>query len=130
MPRRGVEQTNIHGVDSSFALNDGTFGWDWTHANLDALGRTTMGQKSDKTYIFSDYSVCGCAGGLVTDVYEERNNKQVTETDFMGRLKYARELSPVIYQDQFGVDYMDQYALQRDQSEMAFTHFNSVGLAR
>ena len=89
-----------------------------------------MVQKPDNTYIFSDYSVCGCAGGLVTDVYDERNNKKVTETDFMGRLKYARELSPVIYQDQFGVDYMDQYALQRDQSEMAFIHFNSVGLAR
>ena len=58
------------------------------------------------------------------------NGTTVTETDFLGRLKYARELSPVIYQDQFGVDYMDQYALQRDQSEMAFTHFNSVGLAR
>ena len=75
MPRRGVEQTNIHGVDSSFTLNDGTFGWDWTHANFDALGRTTMVQKPDNTYIFSDYSVCGCAGGLVTDVYDERNNR-------------------------------------------------------
>ena len=127
---RGVEQTNIHGVDSSFALNDGTWGWDWTHANLDALGRTTMVQKPDNTYIFSDYSVCGCAGGMVTEVFDERNNQKATEADFLGRLKFARDLSLVIFQHQYGNDYIDHHDLQRDQPEIAFIHFSQVGLAR
>lgn len=37
---RGVEQTNIHGVDSSFTLNDGATVWEWTHANFDGIGRS------------------------------------------------------------------------------------------
>ena len=57
-----------------------------------------MVQKPDNTYIFSDYSVCGCAGGLVTEVYDERNNQKATAADFLGGLKYARELSPALYQ--------------------------------
>ena len=37
-----------------------------------------------------------------------------TEADFLGRLKYTRELSPVIYQDQFGTDYIDHYDLHAE----------------
>ncbi len=63
-------------TDSSFTLNDGAYVWEWTHANFDGLGRTTMVQKPDNTYLFLDYSVCGCAGGFVTAVFDERNNQK------------------------------------------------------
>ena len=59
-------------------------------------------QKPDNTYIFSDYSVCGCAGGLVNTRFDEKDNEQISESDFLGRLKDARELSPVSYQDAKG----------------------------
>jgi YD repeat-containing protein len=120
---RGVEQSNVLAVTSSFAIDTtepgqtgGYYGtdWKWTAAEFDGLGRTAAVEKPDNTYIFNDYSVCGCAGGLVTDTYDERNNRKTTENDFLGRLQYAREYAPYYSYDPNGQPYISDYSLHAE----------------
>ena len=112
---RGVEQSQILMVDSSFdpdPAESGQGDWVFTKASFDGMNRTTSVQKPDNTYLFSDYSVCGCAGGLVNTTYDERDNQKITETDFLGRLKYAREMYPhTAYDPVFGTPYIDTYLI-------------------
>ncbi len=125
---RGVEQSQILMVDSSFNPDPAETGqgdWKFTKASFDGMNRTTSVQKPDNTYIFSDYSVCGCAGGLVNTTYDEKDNQKVSETDFLGRLKYAREFEPYILTDDFGNTYIDHYDL-RAQVEYIYDNLDRL----
>ncbi len=121
---RGSEQSNVLAVTSSFAIDFTEPGqpssptatdWKWTTAEFDGLGRTAAVEKPDNTYIFSDYSVCGCAGGLIQDNYDERNNRKTSESDFLGRLQYAREYAPQMSIDpNTNEEYISDYLLHAE----------------
>ena len=112
--------SNVLAVTSSFAIDtsepgyDSNTDWKWTTAEFDGMGRTAALEKSDNTYIFNDYSVCGCAGGLVTNNYDERSNRKTTESDFLGRLQYAREYAPEISLDSNFQPYISDYILHAE----------------
>ncbi len=93
---RQYQASNVMAVDSNFAIltaEEGSWAqWQFGYVTYDQMSRATQIQKPDASSVFTDYSVCGCAGGQVTTFTDEDGHKQAQESDFLGRLKYAREM--------------------------------------
>jgi len=87
-------QTNPAEMNSNWApAGDDAAGWVWTYQNYDWKGRPTVTTFPDGSTRENSYGGCGCAGGEVTTVRDERGRRRKLTMDVLGRLKQVDELN-------------------------------------
>jgi YD repeat-containing protein len=72
---------------------DDAAGWVFTHRQYDWQGRPTLTTLPGGATTESSYGGCGCAGGEVTTVRDERGRRKQYTKDVLGRLKQVSELN-------------------------------------
>jgi RHS repeat-associated protein len=89
--------TEITGVWAPYG--EDAAGWIWTHQAYDWNGRPTVttfpstdGGQTSHT-VEASYGGCGCAGGDVTTIRDERGRRRKLTKDVVGRLKKVEELN-------------------------------------
>jgi RHS repeat-associated protein len=88
------QQSNPAEMNSSWAPSgDDAAGWVWTYQNYDWKGRPTVTTLPDGATREDTYGGCGCAGGEVTTVRDERGRRRKFTKDVLGRLKQVDELN-------------------------------------
>lgn len=80
------------GADDPAAPYYGT-GWVWTGQTYDGKGRPLQTTKPDGSITEVSYDGCGCAGGEVTTVTDERGRRRKYTKDVLGRLWQVSELN-------------------------------------
>lgn len=75
------------------AGDDAATGWVWTTQTYDWKGRPLVTTNTDGTTRDNTYGGCGCAGGEVTTVRDERGRRRKLTADVFGRLKQVDELN-------------------------------------
>jgi RHS repeat-associated protein len=91
-PKDRSNPTEINAFWSA-AGDDATTGWVWTNQSYDWKGRPTVTTNPDGTTRENTYSGCGCAGGEVVTVRDERGRRRKLTMDVLGRLKQVDELN-------------------------------------
>ncbi len=91
---RAVKQTNPTEIDAGWnaAGTDSPQGFIWTLQAYDWKGRPTMTTNPDGSTTETTYGGCGCAGGEVSTVRDERARRKRMTMDALGRLKEVVEL--------------------------------------
>lgn len=89
------EQTNPTEVTSGWvpAGDDAAAGWVVTQQNYDWQSRPTLTTNQDGSTRDITYSGCGCAGGDVLTVRDERGRRRKLYKDTLGRLVKVEELN-------------------------------------
>ncbi|MFZ0748655.1 MAG: RHS repeat-associated core domain-containing protein, partial [Pyrinomonadaceae bacterium] len=72
---------------------DDASGWRWTYQDYDWQGRPRITTNPDGSTRENTYGGCGCAGGEVTTVRDERGRRRRFTKDVLGRLKQVEELN-------------------------------------
>ncbi len=92
---RPADQSNPTEINASWfaAGDDATTGWIWSHQSYDWNGRPTVTTNADGTTRENTYSGCGCAGGEVVTLRDERGRRRKLTNDVFGRLKQVDELN-------------------------------------
>ncbi|MDQ2975644.1 MAG: hypothetical protein M3R69_09575, partial [Acidobacteriota bacterium] len=78
---------------SGIPTGDDAAGWAWTFQTYDWKGRALLTTNPDGMTREASYGGCGCAGGEVTTVRDERGRRRRLTKDVLGRLKQADELN-------------------------------------
>lgn len=68
-------------------------GWNWTYQSYDWKGRPKLTTLPGGATRENTYGGCGCAGGEVTTVRDERGRRRKLTKDILGRLKQVDELN-------------------------------------
>jgi len=91
---RTVQSSNPTEINSGWApTGDDAAGWVWTNQSYDWKGRPTVTTFPDGSTRENIYGGCGCAGGEVTTVRDERGRRRKLTRDILGRLKQVDELN-------------------------------------
>ncbi|MEK6278780.1 MAG: S8 family serine peptidase [Acidobacteriota bacterium] len=87
-------QSNPAEMNGSWApAGEDAGGWVWTGQTYDWQGRPRVTTNPDSTTRENTYGGCGCAGGEVTMVRDERGRRRKMTMDVLGRLKQVDELN-------------------------------------
>ncbi|MFZ0063270.1 MAG: RHS repeat-associated core domain-containing protein, partial [Pyrinomonadaceae bacterium] len=91
---RVSNQTNPAEMNGSWVpTGDDTAGWVLTYQSYDWKGRPWVTTLPDGATRENTYGGCGCAGGEVTTVRDERGRRRKLTKDVLGRLKQVDELN-------------------------------------
>ena len=91
---RVSNQTNPAEMNGSWVpVGDDAAGWVLTFQSYDWKGRPTLTTLPDGSTRENTYGGCGCAGGEVTTVRDERGRRRKLTMDVLGRLKQVDELN-------------------------------------
>jgi RHS repeat-associated protein len=91
---RVVMRSNPTEISADWAtVGDDAAGWVWTYQSYDWKGRPLLTTNPDNTTTEATYGGCGCAGGEVTTVRDERGRRRRLTKDVLGRLKQVDELN-------------------------------------
>lgn len=92
-----AEITNPRGVAVSSwtpSGEDAVVGWQWNRQSYDWKGRPIKTTNADGSIIQASYGGCGCAGGELVTVTDERGRTQKTYHDALGRPVKGAVLNP------------------------------------
>ncbi|HYX29184.1 MAG TPA: RHS repeat-associated core domain-containing protein [Pyrinomonadaceae bacterium] len=90
---RVIEQSSPAEVDSSWVpAGDDVAGWSRTQQTFDWKGRPLQTTNPDGTTQVLSYGGCGCAGGEVTTVQDEKGRQRRYTKDSLGRLATVEEM--------------------------------------
>lgn len=94
MGRRST-QSNPTEITSGWvaAGDDASTGFVWTNQSYDWKGRPLVTTNADGSTRENTYAGCGCAGGEVVTVRDERGRRRKLTMDVVGRLKQVDELN-------------------------------------
>src|SRR5215213_8832696 len=87
------EQSNPTEVNSSWAPSGDDSAWVWTLQSYDWKGRPLDTTNPDGSTRQSSYTGCGCAGGEIVTIRDERGRRRKLTMDVFGRLKQVDELN-------------------------------------
>ncbi|HYJ86711.1 MAG TPA: S8 family serine peptidase [Pyrinomonadaceae bacterium] len=91
---RVVQQSNPTEISEGWAtVGDDAAGWVWTNQSYDWKGRPLVTTNADSSTTEASYGGCGCAGGEVMTVRDERGRRRKITKDVLGRLKQVDELN-------------------------------------
>jgi RHS repeat-associated protein len=92
---RAIQETNPTEITGAIipAGDDAASGWVWTYQEYDWKGRPTLTTLPGGNTRENTYGGCGCAGGEVTTVRDERGRRRRATMDVFGRLKQTDELN-------------------------------------
>ncbi len=91
---RVVASTNPTEISGGWVpAGDDAAGWVWTNQAYDWKGRPLLTTKPDGSTSEAVYGGCGCAGGEVTTLRDERGRRRKLTMDVLGRLKQVEELN-------------------------------------
>ncbi len=90
---RPVQQSNPAEMTAWWAPTGEDSGWTWSYQNYDWKGRPLVTTNQDGTTTENSYGGCGCAGGEVTTVRDERGRRSRMTRDVLGRLAKVEELN-------------------------------------
>jgi RHS repeat-associated protein len=91
---RVSQQSNPAEIDAWWSpAGDDSAGWVWTTQTYDWQGRPWVTTLPDGATRENTYGGCGCAGGDVTTVRDERGRRRKLTKDVLGRLKQVDELN-------------------------------------
>jgi RHS repeat-associated protein len=90
---RMTQSSNPAEITSSWTLtgDDASTEWKWTRQEYDWQSRPTITTNVDGTTTEATYGGCGCAGGVVTTIRDERGRKRRLTSDTLGRLIKVEE---------------------------------------
>lgn len=89
---RMVQQSNPTEMNGSWSAVGDDSAWVYTSQAFDWNGRPTVTTMADGSTRESVYSGCGCAGGEVVTLRDERGRRRKLTMDVLGRLKQLEEL--------------------------------------
>jgi RHS repeat-associated protein len=91
---RVSQQTNPAEINAAgIPSGDDAAGWFSTLQSYDWKGRPLLTTNPDGTTRENTYGGCGCAGGQVTTIRDERGRRRKLTLDVLGRLKQVDELN-------------------------------------
>ena len=90
---RMVQQSKPTEVNAGGAPTGDDASWIYTLQSYDWKGRPTVTTLPDGSTRENTYGGCGCAGGQVTTVRDERGRRRKYTSDVLGRLKQVDELN-------------------------------------
>ncbi len=90
---RAIQQTKPTEITGSWVPVGDDAAWVYTVQAYDWKGRPTLTTMPDGATRENTYGGCGCAGGEVTTVRDERGRRQKFTMDVLGRLKQVNELN-------------------------------------
>ncbi|HJP94768.1 MAG TPA: S8 family serine peptidase [Pyrinomonadaceae bacterium] len=90
---RAIQQTNPTEISEAWAPVGDDAAWVYTVQAYDWKGRPTLTTFPDGATRENTYGGCGCAGGEVTTVRDERGRRRKLTMDVLGRLKQLDELN-------------------------------------
>jgi YD repeat-containing protein len=91
---RAVASTNPTEINGSWTpAGDDAAGWIWTNQSYDWKGRPMLTTLPDGSTRENTYGGCGCAGGEVITVRDERGRRKRYTKDVLGRLVTVEELN-------------------------------------
>jgi RHS repeat-associated protein len=92
---RRVWQSNPTEINALWAPagDDAAAGWKWTRQSYDWQGRPTLTVLPDGQTREATYGGCGCAGGEVVTLRDERGRRRRLTRDALGRLAKTEELN-------------------------------------
>src|SRR5215213_2901897 len=90
---RRSEQSNPTEVNSSWVPAGDDSAWVWTIQTYDWKGRPLQTMNADGNTRLNSYTGCGCAGGEIITVRDERGRRRKLTMDVFGRLKQVDELN-------------------------------------
>jgi RHS repeat-associated protein len=89
---RPSQQSNPAEMTAWWAPTGEDSSWTWSYQTYDWKGRPLLTTNQDGTTTESSYGGCGCAGGEVTTVRDERGRRRRMSKDVLGRLTKVEEL--------------------------------------
>lgn len=120
---RMVSRSNPTEINASWVPSgDDATGWVWSQQTYDWQGRPLVTTNPGGSTRENTYGGCGCAGGAVTTVRDERGRRRKMTMDTLGRLKQVEELN--LNQSVYATTNYTYNA--RDQ----ITNINQAGLTR
>jgi len=90
---RLVQQSNATEMTDTWLVTGDDAAWVYTLHSYDWKGRPTLTTLPDGSTRENTYGGCGCAGGEVTIVRDERGRRRKFTMDVLGRLKQVDELN-------------------------------------
>jgi YD repeat-containing protein len=91
---REVRRSNPTEIDAGWApAGDDAAGYRWTERRYDWQGRPTLTTFPTGHTVEVTYGGCGCAGGEVSTVRDERGRRKRYTKDVFGRLRQVEELN-------------------------------------
>src|SRR6185369_13180816 len=87
------QQSNPTEVNSSWVPAGDDSAWVWTLQTYDWKGRPLQTTNPDTSTRLNSYSGCGCAGGEIVTIRDERGRRRKLTMDVFGRLKQVDELN-------------------------------------
>jgi RHS repeat-associated protein len=91
---RLVQRSNPTEITVGWApTGDDASGWQWTLQQYDWQGRPTLTTSPTGNTVETTYGGCGCAGGEVLTVRDERGRRRKLYKDISGRLAKVEELN-------------------------------------
>jgi RHS repeat-associated protein len=87
------EQSNPTEVNSAWVPVGDDSAWLWTEQTYDWKGRPLQTKYPDGNTRLNSYTGCGCAGGEVVTIRDERGRRRKLTMDVFGRLKQVDELN-------------------------------------
>lgn len=90
---RPVQQSNPAEMTAWWAPTGADSSWVWSYQTYDWNGRPLLTTNQDGTTTENSYGGCGCAGGEVTTIRDERGRRRRLSKDVLGRLAKVEELN-------------------------------------
>ncbi len=125
---RVSQQSNPAEIDAWWSpTGDDVTGWVWTTQTYDWQGRPRITTLPGGATRENTYGGCGCAGGEVTTIRDERGRRRKLTKDILGRLKQVDELNwdqSVYATTTYGINARDQLTsiTQAGQTARSFTY--------
>jgi len=90
---RAIQQTKPTEITGTWVPTGDDAAWVYTYQAYDWKGRPTLTTLPDGSTRENTYGGCGCAGGEVTTIRDERGRRRKLIMDVLGRLKQVDELN-------------------------------------
>ena len=87
------KQSNPTEVNSAWVPSGDDSTWVWTEQTYDWKGRPLETKNPDGNTRLNSYTGCGCAGGEIVTIRDERGRRRKLTMDVFGRLKQVDELN-------------------------------------